>query len=84
MNRKMLPVLFMLVSGAITCIATFIHNYSIIEKLLALLIVMLIFGTLGSVLQHTLDSFDKQNEKRQKELEEEQALELEVQEKQEV
>lgn len=83
MNRKMLPVLFMLISGAITCIATFIHDYSILEKLITLLLVMLIFGTMGSVLQRTLDYFDKQNAKKQEELEAEQAKETEVQEKQE-
>lgn len=83
MNRKMLPVLFMLISGAITCIATFIHNYSILEKLITLLLVMLVFGAMGSVLQRTLDYFDKQNAKKQEELEAEQAKETEVQEKQE-
>ncbi len=83
MNRKMLPVLFMLISGAITCIATFIHDYSILEKLVTLLLVMLVFGAMGSVLQHTLDHFDKQNAKRLAELEEEQAKEVEIQEKQE-
>lgn len=87
MNRKMLPVLFVLISGAITCIATFVHDYSVLEKLITLLIVIVIFGTLGSLLQHTMDYFDKQNAKRQEEqerLEAEQAqIENEVQEKQE-
>jgi hypothetical protein len=36
MNRKMLPVLFMLIAGAITCVATWIHGYSVLEKLVIL------------------------------------------------
>lgn len=71
MNRKMLPLLFMLISGAITCIATWIHDYSALEKLLILLIVLLIFGTLGLVLQNTINYFDKQNQKRLEDAEKE-------------
>lgn len=87
MNRKMLPVLFMLISGAIACIATLIHEYSVLEKLVTLLIVIVIFGALGSMLQHTMDYFDKQNAKRQEEKERLEAeaaqAETEVQDKQE-
>ena len=64
MNRRMLPLLFMLISGAITCVATWIHGYSALEKLIYLLVVRLIFGTLGSILQRTFDYFDKQNQKK--------------------
>lgn len=71
MNRKMLPLLFMLLSGGITCIATWIHGYSAVEKLVILLIVLLIFGTLGSILQHTINYFDKQNQKKLEEAEKE-------------
>ncbi len=73
MNRRMLPLLFMLLSGAMTCIATWIHGYSALEKLVYLLVVMLIFGTLGTVLQRTIDYFDKQNQKRLAEEEREKA-----------
>lgn len=73
MNRRMLPLLFMLISGAITCVATWIHGYSALEKLIYLLVVMLIFGTLGSVLQRTINYFDKQNQKRLAEEEKERA-----------
>ena len=87
MNRKMLPVLFILISGAIACIATFIHDYSMLEKLVTLLIVIIIFGALGSLLQHTMDYFDKQNIKKQEEQERMEAeaarAETEVQDKQE-
>ena len=86
MNRRMLPLLFMLLSGGITCIATWIHGYSAVEKLVVLLIVLLIFGTLGSILQHTINYFDKQNQKKLEEAEREKAekekAESEIKEKQ--
>lgn len=86
MNRRMLPLIFMLLSGAITCIATWIHGYSAVEKLVILLIVLLIFGTLGSILQRTINYFEKQNKKKQEEAEKEKAeqekAESEVKDKQ--
>lgn len=85
MNRKMLPIVFMLIAGAITCIATLVHNYSILEKLFLLLITLVVFGLLGSVLQYLLDYFDKQNEKRleeeQKILEEQETLQVTAEKK---
>ena len=67
MNRKYLPALLMLTAAAITCIITFVMDFSVIRKLSALLLVMVVFGTLGFVLKWTLDYFDKQNEKLRKE-----------------
>ncbi len=64
MNRKSLPFLLMLIAGAITCIITFIRQYTIIDKLLALLIVLVIFLVLGNVLRFTLDYFDRENAKK--------------------
>lgn len=73
MDRRMLPLLFMLISGAITCIATWIHGYSALEKLIILLIVMLIFGVLGAILKNTINYFEKQNQKKLEEAEKEAA-----------
>uniref|UniRef100_UPI0040564FAB hypothetical protein n=1 Tax=Acetatifactor sp. TaxID=1872090 RepID=UPI0040564FAB len=67
MERKYMPLFLMLVAGAVTCIITFIQNYSVLHKLVSLLIVLLIFYFLGSVLRWTLDYFDGQNEKKKKE-----------------
>ncbi|MCM1568809.1 MAG: hypothetical protein NC081_05105 [Roseburia sp.] len=61
MSRKYLPLILMLVAGAVTCIITFIQNYSIINKLIALLIVLVVFFFLGSVLKSALDYFERQN-----------------------
>lgn len=80
MERRMLPLLFMLISGAITCIATWIQGYSALEKLIILLIVMLIFGALGAILKNTINYFDKQNQKKKEEAEKE-AAEKEAAEK---
>lgn len=63
MNRKMLPLIMMLVAGAIVSIATYIRNYTILEKLFALLVTLLVFYGLGRFVEYMLDSFEKQNEK---------------------
>lgn len=67
MNRKTMPLILMLIAGAITCVITYVKQYSVLNKLLALLIVLLVFYFLGTVLRLALDSFDKQNEEKQKE-----------------
>ena len=67
MNRKNLPLLLMLTAGAVTCIITFIEEYTMTETLVALFVVLLIFYVLGSVLKWTLDFFEQQNEARLKE-----------------
>lgn len=74
MNRKNMPLLLMLASGAVTCIITFIQDFSIVEKLGSLLFVMVIFLFLGNVLKWTLDYFDRQNEAKRKAEEEAEAL----------
>ena len=76
MNRKNLPLLLMLTAAAVTSIITFIRQYSMLEKLVSLFVVMLIFYVMGSVLKWTLDYFDKQNEKRR--LEEGEVIEKEA------
>ena len=64
MNRKYMPIILMLVAGAVTCIITFVKDYSISAKVLSLILVLVLFYLLGSALKWTLDYFDKQNEKR--------------------
>ena len=58
---------------------TFLEHYTVFEKLVSLLVVLVIFLMLGNVLKWTLDYFDRQNEEKlkaegeviEKELEEE-------------
>lgn len=64
MNRKYMPLTLMLVAGAVTCIITFIKDYTIMGKLGSLLFVLVLFYILGSVLKWTLDYFDRQNEEK--------------------
>ena len=79
MNRKNMPLLLMLSAGVVTCIITFLEHYTVFEKLVSLLVVLVIFLMLGNVLKWTLDYFDRQNEEKlkaegeaiEKELEEE-------------
>ncbi len=70
MSRKNMPLILMLVAWAVTCVISFIQNYSITSKLISLLIVLVIFYALGSGLKWTLDYFDSQNEKKKQEEEE--------------
>lgn len=63
MNRKNMPLIVMLVAGAVTCVITFVNHYSVFGKLVSLLAVLLIFYFLGSLLKWALDYFDAQNEK---------------------
>lgn len=75
MNRRTMPFILMFVAGIFVCIMTFINEYSIVDKLLILSIVMFVFYVLGRVLQKALDYFDKQNE--EKRIAEEEAREKE-------
>ena len=67
MNRKNLPLILMLVAGAVTCIISLIQDDSFFKSLVHLLIVLLVFFFLGSVMKWTLDRFDSENEKRNQE-----------------
>ena len=66
MNRKNLPLLLMLTAGAVTCIITYIMDYSMVTKLVSLFFVLILFYAFGSILKWTLDFFDKQNEEKEK------------------
>lgn len=75
MNRKNLPLIIMLIAGAVISIITFIKDYELVEKLLLLLITLIVFYGLGSLLVFTMNHFDKVNE--QKRTEEKEAVETE-------
>ena len=61
MNRKYLPFITMLSAGVIISIITFIEDYSIPNKIIALLLVMLVFYLIGLFCKETLDSFERRN-----------------------
>lgn len=69
MNRKSIPIVLMLIAGAIVSIITFIKEFELLKKLVILLITLVVFYGLGSLLVFTMNYFDKVNE--QKRLDEE-------------
>ena len=73
MNRKNMPLLLMLIAGACTWIVTLVRSYSLLASLVALFTVMLLFYCLGSVIRLLLDRFDRQQEEKEKALQEEEA-----------
>lgn len=64
MDRKLLPLLLMLSAGAVTCVLNLVRGYPLVQQLATLLGVLIVFYILGSVLQWTLDLFERQNEEK--------------------
>lgn len=66
MKRKNIPLILMLVAGAVTGIITCVMGYSLVEKLTALLIALIVFYLIGVCFKTVLDVFEKQNAERKK------------------
>ncbi len=64
MERKNLPIILMLAAGAVTCVITFLQNDSILKKLVALFVVLIVFYAMGTAIKWMLDEFDKRNAER--------------------
>ena len=74
--------MFVLISGGITCIITFVGDISILPRLIILFVVMVIFYLFGSMLEYFLNMFEKDiKEKEQKEREEQEQREREEQDR---
>ena len=73
MNRKNMPLILMLTAGACTCIVTMVQAYSVLASLVALFAVMLLLSCLGNGVRLLLDRFDRQNEAKAKQEQEEKA-----------
>ena len=67
MNKKNLPLLLMLAAGIVSCIYTFILQYSTLRKLVSLFIVMLVFYILSSFIIWVVDCFIAESESQLKE-----------------
>ena len=63
MDRKYLPILLMLSGGAVISIIAFVKGFTLLDTLIALLVVFVVFYILGSVIKWLLDVFDRQNAK---------------------
>ena len=62
MNKKNLPLLLMLVAGIVSCIYTFILQYSTLKKLVYLFIVMLVVYFLCCIIIWVVDCFQAESE----------------------
>lgn len=80
-RRKLLPVLIMLLAGAMAAILLAIGNYEITKMLWILFVVLLVFYILGCILKWSLDHIDKQNEKTDSSLDEGEVIEKQPEEK---
>lgn len=67
MNRKNLPLLMMLIAGAVMCVVSYVQEFSILAKLVSLFVVFVVFYLLGNVFVWVLNYFDRQNEERLRE-----------------
>jgi len=63
-KRKQLPLLLMLIAGAITSLTVYFRGLGLKTMLIALLAALVIFYFIGSVIKMILDSFEKKNENR--------------------
>lgn len=61
MSRKTLPLLLMLIAGAVTSITVFFRNLGLLTMLIALLASLITFYFIGSIIVYVLDSFDRKN-----------------------
>ena len=61
MDRKNLPLVLMLVAGAITWIITYFNHYKPLQAYLILFVVMLFFYIVGTMIKWMFISFEKKN-----------------------
>ena len=80
-RRKLLPVLIMLLAGAMAAILLAIGKYEITMMLWILFVVLLVFYILGCILKWSLDHIDKQNEETDNSLDEGEVIEKQPEEK---
>ena len=59
MNRRQLPLLLMLIAGAITTLTVYFKGLGLKTMLIALLAAMIAFGFIGSLIEYILNSFDR-------------------------
>ena len=59
MKRKQLPLLLMLIAGAITTLTVYFKGLGLKTMLVALLAAFVTFYFIGSLVEYIMDSFDK-------------------------
>ena len=58
-NRKQLPLVLMLIAGAITTLTVYFKGLGLKTMLIALLAALVAFGFIGSLIEYILNSFDR-------------------------
>lgn len=72
MNRKLVPIILMLIAGAIASIITYVRDFELTEMLWILSGVLILFYIIGLGIKKVLDIFDEQiKEAEEKEKQEE-------------
>lgn len=61
MTRKQLPLILMLIAGAVTTLTVYFRGLGLKTMTIALLATLVAFYFLGSIIKMILDSFDKKN-----------------------
>ena len=61
MKRKQLPLLLMLIAGAITTLTVYFKGLGLKTMLIALLAAFVTFYFIGSLVEYILDSFDRKS-----------------------
>lgn len=64
MKRQQIPVLLMLVAGAITSLTVYFRDLGLKTMLIALLATLVIFYFLGTIIKMIFDAVDEKNEER--------------------
>ena len=59
MKRKQLPLLLMLIAGAITSLTVYYKHLGLKTMLISLLAALVAFYFIGSLVEYVLDSFDR-------------------------
>lgn len=81
MKTKTLPVILMLVAGAIACILGFVYHYETTDFFAMVLIVLVVFYMLGCIAKGVIDKnfadFGKKDEIKPEESEEKENIESE-------
>ncbi len=57
MNTRKIPLTVMLLGASVTCVATYLNNYTLSEMLAALLISLIVFLIIGVIVGSVLNRF---------------------------
>ncbi len=63
MKTKKVPLIVMLLAGAVACIVTWLEHYSLNEMLVVLLVVLILFLIIGLIIKVIFDKFDISTDK---------------------